>query len=76
MTKKNIQYCSLVGLGRMTVLRALGHRGLGEDDGAMGKGTAQVDGVMDSGMTPGAQHHRIGEDNVVAGSRTASWAWG
>jgi hypothetical protein len=27
-------------------------------------------------MAQGAQHHRLGEDDVVVGSRTASQAWG
>jgi hypothetical protein len=37
---------------------------------------AQVDGIVGSGMVWGAQHHRLGEDDVVAGSGIASQAWG
>jgi hypothetical protein len=91
--QKNIQYCSLAGLGRTTTLRAQGwrgfnditgsgaswgwqHHGLGEDDGAMGPGTAWVNIVVRSGMELSAQRHGLGEDNVVVGSGTASWAWG
>jgi hypothetical protein len=55
--------------------RALGHHGLGEDDGAMGPGIVQVDGVTGSGTASGAQRRGLREDNIVAGSRTASWAW-
>jgi hypothetical protein len=34
------------------------------------------DDATGSGMAPGAQRHELGEDDVVAGSGTASWAWG
>jgi hypothetical protein len=49
--------------------------GLREDDGAMGPGIVRVDGVTGSGMASGAQRRGLREDNIVAGSRTASWAW-
>jgi hypothetical protein len=35
-----------------------------------------VDGITGSGTTWGAQHHGLVEDDVVAGSETASQAWG
>jgi hypothetical protein len=86
MTKKNIQ-CSLVGMGRMAALRAQGRcgfdgvvssgrRGLEEDDSAVGPRTAWVNGVTGSGTAWGAQHHGLGEGDVVAGSGMTSWAWG
>jgi hypothetical protein len=86
MTKKNI-HCSLAGLGRTMALQTQGRhevndiagsgrRGLGEDDDAVGLGTAWVIGVVSLGTVRGAQRHGLGEDNVVVGSGTASWAWG
>jgi hypothetical protein len=86
MTKKYIQ-CSLAGLGTMMALWAQGqrgfnriggsgHRGLREDDSAVGSGMAWVIGVTGSGMAQGAQHHRLREDDVGAGSGTALRAWG
>jgi hypothetical protein len=86
MTKKNIQ-CSLAGLGRMTVLWAQGQCGfnviacsrrcgLREDDGVVDPGTAWVVSIVGSGMERGAQHHGLGLDDIVAGSGTASRAWG
>jgi hypothetical protein len=37
---------------------------------------AQVVGIVGSETTRGAQCDRLGEDDVVSGSGTASWAWG
>jgi hypothetical protein len=62
-------------VGSMT-LWALGRRGLAEDDGAAGPGTAWVDDVTGLGMASGAHRRGLGEDNVVASSGTASRAWG
>jgi hypothetical protein len=39
-------------------------------------GWCGFDGVVGSGMASGAQHHSLGEDNIVVGSRMASQAWG
>jgi hypothetical protein len=64
------------GVAGSTESRGQRRRGLGEDDGAVGLGTAWVDSVMGSRMVSGAQCHGLGEDNVVAGSGTASRAWG
>jgi hypothetical protein len=41
MTRKNIQYCSLAGLGRITVLQAQGRRGL---DDVMGSRASRAQG--------------------------------
>jgi hypothetical protein len=59
------------------------HRGLREDDGVVGSGTARVDGNTGSGMAPGGQRHGLGEDDAVAGLGTApvwsttssAWVW-
>jgi hypothetical protein len=86
MTKKNIQ-CILVGLGRMTALRAqgqrrfdgvvgFGHHGLREDDRAAGPGTARVIGVTGSGTARGAQRRGLREDDVFACLAMTSQAWG
>jgi hypothetical protein len=86
MTKKNIQ-CTLVGLGRMTALRAQGWRefdsisssgcrGLWEDDDVMGPGRAWVISIMGLRTVRAAQHHGLREDIVVAGSGTTMRAWG
>jgi hypothetical protein len=40
------------------------------------QGQSRFESVTGSGVVPGAQHHGIREDNVVAGSGTASQAWG
>jgi hypothetical protein len=37
---------------------------------------ARVDGVVGLRMVPGAQRHRIMEDNIVVGLGTASRTWG
>jgi hypothetical protein len=42
----------------------------------VGPRTTWVDGIMGSGMMLSPQHRRLGENDVVAGSRTASRAWG
>jgi hypothetical protein len=63
------------GMGFNDVVGSRRH-GLGEDDGATGPSTAGVIGVVGSGMTWGVEHHELGEDNVDAGSGTASRAWG
>jgi hypothetical protein len=73
MTKKNIQCCSLAGLGTTTALRAQGWCGLW---GVVCLRMARVDGIASSVTAPGAQRHRLREDNVVVGLRTASRAWG
>jgi hypothetical protein len=59
-----------------TASRALGHRGLGEDDGTAGPGMARVDGVVGLGMAHGAPCCRFGEEDLVAGSGMTSRAWG
>jgi hypothetical protein len=58
------------------VSKALGCRGPGEDDGAVGPGIARVDGVTGSGTVSGAQRRGIGEDDVVIGSGMALQARG
>jgi hypothetical protein len=57
------RFDSIVGSGR---------RRLVEDDDAVGPGMAWVIGVARSGMACGAYRHRLGENNVVAGSGTAT----
>jgi hypothetical protein len=52
------------------------HRGLGEDDGIAGPGTARVDGVAGLGTAQGAHHHGLREDDIVVSSGMVSWAWG
>jgi hypothetical protein len=64
------------GIAGSRASRGRPHHMLGEDDDAVGPGTARVDSVMGSGTAPGAQHHGLGEDNVVAGSGMVSRAWG
>jgi hypothetical protein len=84
MTKKNIQYCSLAGLGRTTALWAKGRRGF---DGVAGfgalhgrwlRGLREDDGAAGLGIarvdSAGAQRRGLGEDNVVACSGMASRA--
>jgi hypothetical protein len=56
MTKKNIQYCSLMGMGRTTVLQAQGRRGF--------------DGIVGSGASQGWRCRRLGEDDGTAGQGT------
>jgi hypothetical protein len=68
--------CELNDDASLTASRALGRCRFGEDNCAMGPKTARVDGVMGSGTVPGAQCRGLVEDNVVAGSRTVSQAWG
>jgi hypothetical protein len=82
MTKKNIQYCSLGGLGRTTALRAQGQCGF---DDVVGSGASRAQGgrrcygpgddvirrCRGIGMASGAQHRGLGEDNVVMSSGTA-----
>jgi hypothetical protein len=46
---------------------ALGCHRMEEEDDAVGPWTMRVDGATGSGMVQGAQHHGLGEDNVVAG---------
>jgi hypothetical protein len=58
----------------MTALQAQGRRqGLGEDDGdvdPIGDGAGHQRRGLGNGA--GAQHHSLREDDVVAGSRTAT----
>jgi hypothetical protein len=42
----------------------------------VGAGMAWVDYVAGLGTAPGGQRHGLGEDNIVAGSRTTLRAWG
>jgi hypothetical protein len=56
MTKKNIQYCNLVGLGRMMALRAQRRRGF--------------DGIVGSRASCGRQRRELGEDDDAAGLGT------
>jgi hypothetical protein len=65
--------CGLRDGAGLMVSWALGRRG---DDGATGSGIAQVDDVMSLGTVRGAHRRRLREDDIVVGSRTASWAWG
>jgi hypothetical protein len=58
-----------------TTSQALGHCGLGADDGAAGPGMVRVDGVVGSGTMLGAQRRGLKEDNVVVGSGMALRAW-
>jgi hypothetical protein len=51
------------------------HHGLGEDDSAVGPRMTWVDDIVGLGTVSGAQHLGLSEDDVVAGSGTASWAW-
>jgi hypothetical protein len=53
---------------------ALGRRGLKEVNDTEGPRTVRVDGVAGSLTASGAQRHGLGEDNIVVGSRTTSWA--
>jgi hypothetical protein len=52
-----------------------GHHGLGEDDGIAELGRVWVVGYVGSRIEQGAQRCRLREDDVVAGSGIASWAW-
>jgi hypothetical protein len=88
MTQKNIQcsvtglrnmmalraqgrcgFDSIAGSGALKGRRC---RGLGEDDGVVGLGTAWVDSVTGSGMAGGAQHRGLG--NGITGMGLAL-AW-
>jgi hypothetical protein len=53
-----------------------GHHGPGEDDGIADPGRVWVVGYVGSGIEQGAQRCSLREDDVVAGSGIALWAWG
>jgi hypothetical protein len=57
MTKKNKQYCTLAGSGRITTLWAQGRRGF--------------DGIIGSGASWGRRQRGLREDDGTAGLRTA-----
>jgi hypothetical protein len=46
------------------------HAGLGRMMALRAQGQRRFDDIV------GSRHHVIGEDNVLAGSGTMSWAWG
>jgi hypothetical protein len=66
------QRCGLGDSAGSMTSWALGHRG---DDGTAGLGTTLVNDVVGTTMAWGAQRHGLREDDVVAGSRTASRDW-
>jgi hypothetical protein len=55
----------------LTASQTLGRR---RDDDAVGQGMAWVNDIAGSGMVPGAQCCGLGEDDVVVGLGTVSWA--
>jgi hypothetical protein len=55
----------------LTASQTLGCR---RDDDAVGQGMAWVNDIAGSGMVPGAQCCGLGEDDVVVGLGTVSWA--